>query len=365
LAQVWLKFDSSLAPPFPKVDGKGGYGGFFKGGIYMTSKNNFSLKKFNLKNLFSENTKTEIIGLLAILICLWLVFYFIPEIFASLFHTILGKCILFLVIVLVSFYNVKYGIFLVIIVIILSRFSLLTKEGFEWNDKSTKDFILIQSTTNPNLVFDTNMIQKNQASQEEVDYFNKNGKWPWSSSTKELYINAINSNPYVKISPDGALLQAQKIYNETSILMVLSYQTKEGQFLLNGVQVPNYGGNPEEELPNGFGDFPYKSGLKTDLRDDVVRCNIETGNLERIRYSGKDGIYGIQNYSVEPVDYTKLENIIPGFMFTKCPCNPCVAMKMNPEYTCPFKLNVKDRPSLISSVWQKLWNVKNDCTNNL
>jgi len=330
----------------------------------MKSKNKFSIKHFNLKNLFSENTKTEIIGLLAILICLWLVFYFIPEIFANLFHTTLGKSILFLMVIVVSFYNVKYGVFLLVLFIILYRFSLLSvgKEGFKWSDQSTKDFVLIQSTTNPNLVFDTNMIQKNQASQEEVDYFNENGIWPWSDSTKDLYIKAINSNPYVKLSPDAALLQAQKTYNETSILMVLSYQTKEGQFLINGVEVPSYGS--DEELPNGFGDFPYSSGLKPDLRDDVIRCNMETGNLERIRYSGKDGIYGIQNYTVDPVDYKNLENIIPGFLFTKCPCNPCVAMKMKPEYTCPFKIKVQDRPSLISSVWQKLWNIKNDCTNN-
>jgi hypothetical protein len=323
----------------------------------MTNNKNFTLKNFNLKNLFSENTKTEIIGLLAILICLWLVFYFIPETFASLFHTILGKCILFLIIVIVSFYNVKNAVFLFILVIILYRFSLLSvgKEGFEWTEKSTNDFVLIQSTTNSNLVFDTNMIQKNQASQEEVDYFNKNGIWPWSDSTKELYVKAITSNPLVRISPEVGVQQAQKIYNETAILMILSYQTKEGLFLINGVQVPNYGGNPEEELPNGFGDFPYKSGLKTDLRDDVIRCNMDTNSLERIHYFGKDGIYGIQNYSVEPVDYNNLENIIPGFSFTKSPCNPCVAMKMKPDYTCPFKLKVKDKPSLISSVWQKLW----------
>lgn len=329
----------------------------------MTNKNKFSTKQFKFKNLFSENTKTELIGLLAILVCLWLVFYFIPEIFANLFHTILGKCIIFLLVIVTSFYNIKYSIFLLVISIILYRFSLL-KEGFKWSPESTKDFILIQSTINPNVVFDTNMIQQNQASQEEVDYFNKNGMWKWSDSTKDLYMKAVNSNPYIKIAPDAALLESQKIYNETSILMILSYQTKEGQFLINGVEVPSYDGNPEETLPTGFGDFPYSSGLKPDLRDDVIHCNMETNNVERIHYSGKDGIYGIQNYSVEPVDYKKLENIIPGFLFTKSPCNPCVAMKMKPEYTCPFKLKVKDRPSIISSVWQQLWNVKNESTSN-
>jgi hypothetical protein len=323
----------------------------------MTKNNKFSFKQFNLKNLFSENTKTETIGLLAILICVWLVFYFIPELLASLFHTILGKCILFLVIVVViKFYNLKYGILLLIIIIILYRFSIF-KEGFEWTPQSTKDFVLIQSTINPNIVFDTNMIQKNQASQEEVNYFNKNGIWPWSDSTKKLYMQAVNSNLYVKLSPDAGLLEAQSIYNEKSILMVLSYQTKEGQFLINGVKIPSPINNLAEELPSGFGDFPYKSGLKPDLRNDVIRCNMDTNQLERIHYSGKDGIYGMQNYSVKPVNYKNLENIIPGFLFAKYPCNPCVAMKMNPEYTCPFELNIKDKPSVVSSVWQKLWRI--------
>jgi hypothetical protein len=322
----------------------------------MTSKNKFSMKQINLKNLFSENTKTEIIGLLAILVCLWLVFYLIPEIFDTLFNTILGKCILFLMMIVTSFYNIKYGIFLLVLFIILWRFSLLSnrKEGFEWSKKSTDDFIDIQSKINKGIVFDTNMIQKNQASQEELDYFNKNNIWPWSESTKELYKKTVKSNHYVKISPDAGLLDAQSKYNEKSILMVLSYQTKEGEFLINGVQVPIK--NSKEELPNGFGDFAYASGLKTDLRHDVIRCNMEINELERTRYYGKDGIYGIQNYSVEPVDYNNLEDIIPGFSFIKYPCNPCVSIKMNPEYTCPFKLKVKDKPSPISSVWQKLWN---------
>jgi len=345
---------------FGSTFSKGGKGGFLKGGLYMKSKKQFSL---NFKNLFSENTRTETIGLLAILLCLWLVFYFIPELIANLFHTILGKCILFLIVIILTSYNFKYGILLLIIIIILYRFSVI-KEGFEWTPTSTRDFILIQNTINPNQVFDTNIIQKNQASQEEVDYFIKNGTWPWSDSTKELYIKAVTSNPHVKIAPDAALLEAQTTYNETSVLMILSYQTKEGQFLINGVQVPTYDGNMAEELPNGFGEFAYKSGLKNDLRDDVIRCNMDTGNLERITYTGRDGIYGIQNSIIKPIDYKSLENIIPGFSFIKSPCNPCVAMNPKPDYSCPFKLKVEDKPSIISSVWKKLWNVKGDCADN-
>ena len=40
-----------------------------------------------IKNLFNKENKTKLIGLLTILIALWLVLYFIPEVFLSLFNT--------------------------------------------------------------------------------------------------------------------------------------------------------------------------------------------------------------------------------------------------------------------------------------
>ena len=45
----------------------------------------------NIKNLINEENKTKVIGLLTILILLWLVLYFIPEVFTTLFNTILGN----------------------------------------------------------------------------------------------------------------------------------------------------------------------------------------------------------------------------------------------------------------------------------
>jgi len=266
-----------------------------------------------LKKIWSEDTRTEIIGLLFILLCLWLVFYFIPEIFASLFHTILGKFILFLIVVILSSYDLKYGVILGAVFIIMYRFSTL-KEGFTWTNDSKKDFLIRQTSMNPNVIFDLDMIERNQASQEELDYFNKNRVWPWSDSTKELFIKAITANPFIKVAPDGALLDTQRVYNEAAILMALSYQTKEGKFLIDGVEVPLKEGNPKEELPSGFGDFAYKSGLKPDLSKDVIRCNMDTGNLERIHYTGKEGIYGSQTSIVNPVDYTNLEKLYLGLV---------------------------------------------------
>jgi hypothetical protein len=324
----------------------------------------------NIKNIVNDENKTKLIGFLTILVLLWLVLYFIPETIASLFSTLLGNLILMSTSALVLLYNVKYGIIVSIIFVLLYRFYQLSKtntqseqkrEGFAWTPQSTQDFIVIQSTINPQKIFDVNMIQKNQATQEEVDYFNTHGLWPWSKQTKELYIASIKTNPYIRTWPEDGLDYARTIYNEAAILRLLSYQTKEGQFLLNGVLVKDPANpNKAEELPNGFGDFPYSSGLEENKTSDVIKCNMSNPNnatLERINYTGKGGIYGEQTSKVTPVDYNNLENIIPGFTFVNGPCNPCGAVNESPDYSCPFKLTIKKKPSFISNVWQKLWNV--------
>lgn len=317
------------------------------------------------KKFFNEENKTTIIGLLTILILLWLVLYFIPEIFTSLFNTLLGNLILVTISALVLMYNIKYGIIVSIVFILLYRFARLSrKEGFSWNPKSTQDFILLQSTINPQKIFDVNMIQNNQASQEELDYFNKNGEWPWSQKTKDLYVESLNTNPFIRTWPADGLKYAMSVYNEAAILRIISYQTKEGQFLLNGVLVKDPSKpNKAEELPNGFGDYPYSSGLMENKTADVIKCNMKDPNnakLERITYTGKGGIYGEQTSKVSSVDYQDLEQIIPGFTFVNGPCNPCGAINENPDYSCPFKLNVKNKPPFISNIWEYLWNINDN-----
>lgn len=76
---------------------------------------------------------------------------------------------------------------------------------------------------NPHIVFDLGVLQS-QASQEEVDYFNENNKWPWSSSTTQLYETAIKKNPYIRTYSGDAVNYAQSIYNETAILTILKNQ---------------------------------------------------------------------------------------------------------------------------------------------
>ena len=76
-----------------------------------------------LKDLFSRNNINFFVGLFTLLICLWLVLFFIPTLFVSLFNTFLGNLILIIFIILVAMYKPYLSIGLAILLIILWRFS--------------------------------------------------------------------------------------------------------------------------------------------------------------------------------------------------------------------------------------------------
>ena len=293
----------------------------------------------NLKNLLNEDNKTKMIGILTITLILWTVLYLIPEVFASLFNTILGIFLLILISIVTLLYNKTYGIIISLILIILYRFQKLASKAKKvtesFTQDSTQEFLLLQNSINPDIIFDINMIQ-NQASQQELDYFNTRGIWPWSQETKDLYIKNLNTNPYIRTYPKDELPYIMKIYNESAIKEILFNQSNEGQALLNGILVPNKTTNTLEELPNGFGEFPYNSGLQEDKTKNVIKCNLTNEILERTVYTGKGKIFGEQTSIVNPVDYNNLESIVPGFNFVDEPCNPCTS-----DYSCKFKLNIK------------------------
>lgn len=313
----------------------------------------------NLKNLSTEENKTKILGLLTILILLWLVLYFIPELFASLFNTVLGNLILLMTVLFTYVNNRNYGIITGLIIIIIYRFSriTITKEGF--TKKSVQDFLQIQNTINKNTVFDMNVINT-QATQQELDYFNNNGMWPWSSKVIELYQESIHKNPYVRSVPEQSTNQARTVYNESAILRILSNQSTEGQFLINGIEINDLSGNIYEELPNGFGSFAYESGLIKNKTTNTIKCNTTDSDnpyLERTIYTGKGGIYNEQTQKRERLDYNNLENIIPGFSFISEPCDPCGSQSSIPDYSCKYKIKIKDKPDIINKVWKYLWGI--------
>lgn len=322
-------------------------------------------KSFNFfNNIINNITKyiqlkkndEKIIGLLVLLLFFMFIFYIIPGLLFTLFNTLLGNFILLLIILLTYKYYKFYGIIIGIILLIIYRFSHY-REKFTQNftQKSINDFLNIQTTINPNKVFDIEIL-KQQISQSDLDYFNKNNKWYWNDKVIQLYKEALTKNPYVKVDIDDAVNYARTIYNQNAILQILSQQTKEGQFLLNGIFVKDNKGNKLEELPSGFGDFPYDVDLLQDKRDSVYKCNLNNNEpkLQKITYTGKNNFFQYQGEKIEDVDYNNLENIIPNFRFINKPCNPCNAFKRKPEYSCPFELKLKDDYN-ISSVMKYLW----------
>lgn len=205
-----------------------------------------------IKNLFNQDNKTMLIGLLSILVVLWTILYVIPGFLVSLFNTILGNLILLLSLILVSSQDVKYGIAMGIILIILYRFSHL-KEGFTWSEESGRQFIELQNSINPNTIFDLKEIKK-QANQEEVDYFLKNSMWPWSKETEDLYNELLNKNTYVRTYPEDAIIQAKTKYNETIITQILNEQ----------LDVLQNNSNKRIILDDrdGLGSYAFSSGLE-------------------------------------------------------------------------------------------------------
>ena len=322
---------------------------------------NISISK-KIKEFTTDENKNIIIGLLTILILIWLVMYLIPSFFVSLFDTFLGRIILVFIVIIVGLNNYRYGLMLGLILIIFTRFVDIIrtkngKEGFELSQISQSNFLHIQNTINPKIVFDMEII-KRQASQEELDYFLKNGMWPWSQEVIDLYTEAVNKNPFIRTYSGDSVNYARKIYNQAAILQLMSIETKEGNFLISGVQINGGPKNDLEDLPSGYGDFGYQSGLIKHM-NPVIKCNIDdNGNasLEKTVYTGKGGIFGEQTSKKNPVDYNNLESEIPGFKFLNGPCDPCKAVNFSSQdYLCPYSLDIKGVEPGASGVWKYLW----------
>jgi len=285
-----------------------------------------------------------------------------------------------LFVIILSSRNIKYGIALLIIFIIL--YSWLTPinkeiEGFilppqenqhvevinnpqikqKWTDDTINKFIRYQNTVNTHLYFDINILQQ-QASEEEAKHLLETGKWEWSPEVKELYIDSLSKNPYIRNLPEDSLNVAMGIYNQNAILQVLRMQTKEGIFLLSGIK---HDSNPRAHTENTYG---YNSGLVS-KNDTIIKCDNKKLSLSKIEYIGDSGqLTGHHKYRKTYLDNNTLESEVPGFHFINGVCNPCVALNNSPDYSCPFKLDINpkltqtiknEEPSL---VWKYLWGLK-------
>lgn len=314
--------------------------------------------KLNIYNILKNlnKNKNQLIGLIVILIFFLIIFYVIPNILLIFLNTYLGELILLLLSVLLFINNKVYGVLLFLLLIIIFRLihlkernnsnnKLSEKEGFTWSKQSKDDFIKLQSILNPKKIFDVDLIEKYQVSQEELDYYLKNKLWYWDDKVIELYKEAINNNPYIKSLPDEAVKEARSIYNQNAILQIMSYQTPEGVALLNGIKLDN--NNEKNVLPSGFGNFPYKEEIIS-KKHPIIKCSLENSNNPSLEQINSDGSI----YKLNKEDYINLEKIIKDFKFLKEPCNPCSIFKINPTYDCPFTLK-----NNISNFWSYLWNI--------
>ena len=316
------------------------------------------------------NANTMYISIISVFIIFSLVVYLKPELFLSIFGSLLGNIVLFGLVLGLSFYHMKsaiaVGLFFFMLVLVVRRSNTqkitdldlnfgvgVKKEGFTdattgttnssatnvWPSTLVNEFVKFQTVLNPDITYDMNIVQK-QATPDEVSYLFKNNKWPWSDKLQSLYKEAIAQNSFLHVDPGISMIDAQQIYNETAMKEMLSYNTKEGTFLLYGATVGH-----NKNLPSNINNTIMCS---TNAKGDSI--------LEKIVYNGYDSIYGNLNTTVTEVDYNDLPNQINGFKFLGAPCNPCGALKSTPDYTCPFALNTGNGYG-VSPIWQMLWNV--------
>ena len=216
-----------------------------------------------------------------------------------------------------------------------------TKEGM-FSAETLDKFIVLQSFNNPNTNFNLKQLSK-QATEEDMQYYNKHGHWYWDDITKRAYEEDLQHNQILQEYPKGTYMNtAQTTYNQNIMKKILSWRAPEGEFLMSGAITGNRDYENNMNQLTGRGTFPYTSGLLS-KGDAVVVCNNDKLSLQKMVGSFAP-VYA-------PLDYNMLPTLVPGFKFLKSPCDPCGALKDNPDYSCPFTIDNKE-PSYI---WKVLW----------
>lgn len=234
----------------------------------------------------------------------------------------------------------KYNIFILIIILVYYfLFIYPIKEGFiqhQWSDDLTNRFLEFQNTINKNDHQYNLKVLQQQATPKEAEHLLKTGYWPWSDETKYLYIDAVSRNKIIKIEPDVALDYAMKVYNENAVKKLLSWNTKEGEFLLYGALLGK------------------KNNINLNLDNSYSLIKCDGIDMKKYTYYASNG-YLLPNESI--IENRNIPNELPGFKFYKNVCNPCNVFKGDGMYDCPFIINTKDETDTISTIWRKLWNI--------
>lgn len=204
-----------------------------------------------------------------------------------------------------------------------------------WPKALLQRFKIYQKTMSKNVKQYNMYVLQQQATADEAETLIKTGYWPWPDDLKDEYIKAVWQNPIIKVNPGSALQNAQEIYCKNAAMRLLGWNTKEGQFLLAGVDA----GRTDA--------MPVKNTIKcsTDLKNSV---------LQKTVYKSYNLFNGYKNSETTTIKNEDIPSEVTGFSFVNEACNPCNAINQTPEYNCPFKLATKDG-SDISPVWKSLW----------
>ena len=335
-----------------------------------------SMKATSVTNVIVPKNNSLFISIIFVFLLFATIIYIKPSVFLFLFMSILGNFLLLLFVGLVGYFNVQWAIGLSAIFIILYQASHVTigREPFgvldieadtiytptTWSQQTINDFLHFQKTHNPNFTFDINILQQ-QATPAEVQYLLENNEWPWSDEVKKMYRDAIAQSSFISVNLSSSLGEAQAIYNQTAIKELLSWNSKEGTFLLHGATIELL------QLPEATTEFNHSptahSSNSTNLPanvNNIIRCSATAPSssapsvMQKIIYTGYDSINGSLQSQVTSVENSALPSLINGFKFLKDACNPCVALSNPADYSCPFSIDTGNGPD-VSPVWQNLW----------
>ena len=187
------------------------------------------------------------------------------------------------------------------------------KKNKEWSEDLKQRFLKYQNTMSiNNYTYNLEILQQ-QVSPQEVEEYLKSGYWNWDETLKKLYLDKLQSSTLVNFLPEQGLIYAMKMYTPEAAKQLLSWNYKEGEFLLYGAK---------------------------DINKNIIKCSSDD----------KSFLIDISN---NKIDDENIPNVIPGFSFIDKPCNPCVGLNND---KCAFKLNVKGDDST-SEIWKMIWNL--------
>ena len=143
------------------------------------------------------------------------------------------------------------------------------KWGYGWGDNVVKQFLALQSTINPEYIFNVNMMQK-YISKDEVTEFLANGKWNWSDETKKQYLEYVDRDPRSKdqVNPSFDMNLLQTVYSESAIKKLIGGQgcgagkrNKIGVFIADSNENVGVLYEGRENDGSGIRTFGVNSGL--------------------------------------------------------------------------------------------------------